>query len=402
MLPYHRPKVLFSVFLVLILLMVSSYLAVPFLFNYFASCDQHTWSCSLRQHFLPVSSIYGEDVEPILLWTRWFGDSRSWLEGKTLRGSNENHKCVVTYYRAAGAMAKLVLFHRPDLNANDLPTKRDGQMWVLYSSEALTTYTGKHAKKLEALYPYFNYSLNYRLDSNFPFIYYDTKIMEQLSKPPSSFSPDIEPVAWIGSNCDARNGRHFYIKELMKHIPVASYGSCLNNKPSVPRDQTVDYISRHPFYLAFENSNCDYYVTEKLQNCFEAGIVPIVAGPKNYTPFIPTPHSVIFIDDFRDPRDLAKHLYFLLERPEEYQKYMDFRFNPQLISEEFRKNWDGPNGWNRYVGLRRLCDTAWMLKTGNLTSDNPEEDWMMPRVVEADSSCEETIGKYAYVKELSD
>ena len=139
------------------------------------------------------------------------------------------------------------------------------------------------------------------------------------------------------------------------------------------------------------------------QSSFAAGVVPIVTGPKNYPPFIPTPHSVIFLDDFRDPRDLAKHLRFLLERPEEYKKYIDFRFNPQLISEEFRKNWDGPNGWNHNVGLRRLCDSAWMFRTGKkLTSDNPEEDWMKPRVIEADSSCNETFDKYAYVKELSD
>ncbi|CAG8645020.1 9574_t:CDS:2 [Paraglomus brasilianum] len=399
MLRSQRQKLLFLVFLALVLLTVLSYLAVPFLSDYFASCDQHTWSCSLRQHFVPVSSIYGEDVEPILLWTPWFGDSRSWLEGKNLHGLNENHTCVVTQYRAA--KANMVLFHRPDLDANDLPTKQDGQMWVLYSGEPLHRYSGKNAKKLEALYPYFNYSLNYRLDSNFPIIYYDTKIMEQLSKPPPSFSPDVEPVAWIGSNCDAWNKRHFYIKELMKHIPVASYGSCLNNKPLAPRDQNVEYMSRHPFYLALENSNCDYYVTEKLQGSFAAGVVPIVTGPKNYSAFIPTPHSVIFLDDFRDPKDLAKHLRFLLERPEEYQKYIDFRFNPQLISEEFRKNWDGPNGWNRIIGLRRLCDTAWMYRTGKkLTSDNPEEDWMKPRVIEADSSCIDD--KYAYVKELSD
>ncbi|CAG8512487.1 10493_t:CDS:10 [Paraglomus occultum] len=322
--------------------LVFCYLAVPFCLTISHPVISTQGLAAIRQHFVPVSSIYGEDVNFVME--------------------------ALSQHDA-----------RSDLDTNDLLSRQDGQMWVLYTAEALSPY--KMARMRKSWRPCIRTLITGKKDTEscahdvsipsqlkFSIVYYDTKIMEQLSKPSPSFSPDIEPDEFA---------------VVLYHFRRANHRVFVS--PS--------------FYLALENSNCDYYVTEKLQGSFAAGVVPIVMGPKNYTPFIPKPHSVIFLDDFRDPRDLAKHLRFLLEQPEEYQKYIDFRFNPQLISEEFRKDWDDLNGWNHDVELRRLCALAWMLRAGkNLTSDNPEEDWMKPRIIEADSSCDEIFDKYAYVK----
>ncbi|CAJ0768395.1 845_t:CDS:2, partial [Entrophospora sp. SA101] len=336
------------------------------------------------------------DVEPIVLWTPWFNDSRSWWEGYELQTLDGVNKCVITHYKKAKDEAHIAVFHKSDLDMNDLPPRRSNQLWVLYTAESLV-----ELNESERLYALFNYSMNYRLDSNFPFVYYDTNIMEQLKKSPPSFLPNGEPVAWIASNCHAINLRHLYVKELMNYIEVANYGSCLNNKSPFPSYQTIEYIARHPFYLAIENSNCDDYVTEKLQNAFAAGVVPIVAGPRNYDPFLPTSHSAILLDDFPHPRDLALYLRSLIQNPKEYQKYVDFRYDPTLISEEFRRNWDGPNGWNRNIGLRRMCDVAWKLRMGeDVTLDDPEKEWIKPRILQKDTSCDGTVGKYAYVENI--
>ena len=37
-------------------------------------------------------------------------------------------------------------------------------------------------------------------------------------------------------------------------------------------------LKSHKFYLAFENSVCKDYVTEKFFNALETGIVPVVMG----------------------------------------------------------------------------------------------------------------------------
>ena len=61
------------------------------------------------------------------------------------------------------------------------------------------------------------------------------------------------------------------------------------------------------FYLSFENSLCDQYVTEKLWSWLKKDIVPVVMGQADYAAMTP-PHSVVNAMDFPEPRDLAAHL----------------------------------------------------------------------------------------------
>lgn len=73
-------------------------------------------------------------------------------------------------------------------------------------------------------------------------------------------------VAWFVSNCFANNNRFDVATELGKYITVDIFGDC--GTKSCPRFKEVDcfqMLSRdYKFYLAFENSNCVDYVTEKL------------------------------------------------------------------------------------------------------------------------------------------
>jgi hypothetical protein len=86
-------------------------------------------------------------------------------------------------------------------------------------------------------------------------------------------------VVLFTSNCKAAGAtqRYKYIEELMKHIEVHSYGSCLKNRdePSMPNDPTwppiaqrrarkIKVLSNYKFYLAFENAPIDDYVSEKV------------------------------------------------------------------------------------------------------------------------------------------
>ena len=73
-------------------------------------------------------------------------------------------------------------------------------------------------------------------------------------------------AAWFVSNCHAQNGRGNYVKELQKYIDVDIYGTCGTLKCSRSSSQTCyDKLNNdYKFYLAFENSNCVDYITEKL------------------------------------------------------------------------------------------------------------------------------------------
>ena len=95
-------------------------------------------------------------------------------------------------------------------------------------------------------------------------------------------------------NCD-KNNRMAYVKALMEHTKVDSYGLVLHNKDEVSigsesytmsgrkhgnweRPVVIKILSAYKFYLAFENSNCDDYLTEKFFR-------PLLAGNNPKRPF---------------------------------------------------------------------------------------------------------------------
>lgn len=78
-------------------------------------------------------------------------------------------------------------------------------------------------------------------------------------------------------------------------------------------------LSDYLFYLAFENSLCADYITEKLWRVLGKA-VPVVLGGANYTKYLP-PHSLIDIRDFRSARELAVYLTELAYNQTLYLEY---------------------------------------------------------------------------------
>jgi len=91
------------------------------------------------------------------------------------------------------------------------------------------------------------------------------------------------------------SGRNEYIRRLQNYISVDVYGGCGNL--TCERDKQRDcreMMGRDfKFYIAFENSMCFDYVTEKMFYNVKFDIVPIVMDLHgNYDRFVP-PKSFI-------------------------------------------------------------------------------------------------------------
>ncbi len=84
-------------------------------------------------------------------------------------------------------------------------------------------------------------------------------------------------------------------------------------------------VKQYKFALAWENANCNGYVTEKLARVFEAGVLPIVDGPEDYSPFIPSNRSVIRVDSFSSPKALADYLKLLEQDDDLYLQHFDYK-----------------------------------------------------------------------------
>lgn len=271
---------------------------------------------------------------PIIYWTKWF-DTDQW-EGYTIDTCNLPYTCKITHDRTKVKDSSVIIFHASDIKDNnnaekDMPPFLKTRAWVYHNAEA--------PKNTPNIIDKMQYSMTYRLDSDFPWGYLEEKsLLSAMETPLLSERKKKKKalVAWIVSNCKATNYRHHYVKELAKWIDVDIYGHCMNNQVYPANTSTIDLISNYYFYLSIENSNCKDYVTEKLSNAYLAGVVPIVDGPTDYRPFIPTTHSVIRMDDFDTPKELAAYLQKLLDNPALYEEYLSFR-RPGGLSDEFKK-----------------------------------------------------------------
>jgi len=77
----------------------------------------------------------------------------------------------------------------------------------------------------------------------------------------------------------------------------------------------------YKFVLAFENSLCTDYVTDKLYTALQNGVVPVVYGEADYKAYAPA-NSFINARDFTGPKELANYLWLLHTNDHLYENYL--------------------------------------------------------------------------------
>ena len=80
----------------------------------------------------------------------------------------------------------------------------------------------------------------------------------------------------------------------------------------------------YKFYLSFENSLCDDYVTEKYFNIFKHDVIPISYSGGNFTAISP-PHSSISVLDYLNHKKLVRHLERLNNEDNLFAEYFWWR-----------------------------------------------------------------------------
>ncbi len=206
--------------------------------------------------------------------------------------------------------------------------------YKLFSDWSAIQYTKEYLRAFKAL-------TNHKLTEN-----YLRKELETKSKTNS--------IVWFVSNCETYSRREEYVKELVKHIDVDVYGSCSKHyKENAKIDPChtnesiaclVKVYSKYKFYLAFENSLCNEYITEKYWKLyspayiFNANIVPIVRGAHaNDYSAKSMKHSFINADDFESPEKLANYLAYLNDNQTAYLEY--FKWKIELFDTMNKRNY---------------------------------------------------------------
>ena len=187
----------------------------------------------------------------------------------------------------------------------------------------------------------FNWTMTYKQTSDFPNPYgmfYQTKphpppgpqldaLIAEFGRKNAHLARSGERAearaAWFVSHCATQSRREVYVKQMQKLMPVDVYGKCGKFECS-RTNETACYLEmerKYKFYLSFENSICDDYVTEKLFNIFRYDVVPLYYGGANLTALGMPPKAAINVMSFRSTKALVQHLKDLSENDAKYAEH---------------------------------------------------------------------------------
>jgi hypothetical protein len=202
---------------------------------------------------------------------------------------------------------------------------------------------------------------------------------------PRVLNLNIVYIAWFVSNCDTHSGREEYVLKLRSQpgIHVDIYGDCSSifNFHIIPlqcRKGTPNCmektLSNYRFYLSFENSKCDTYITEKYwMQGLNKQAVPIVMGAKKeHYQNIAIPNSYIHVDNYPTVEQLAQELHRLNKNYSEYNKYLQWT---QLydVGEDY-----GPMA--RYDMHSTLCFLGHYQRLYTMNQNNKQIKYLLKRI----------------------
>lgn len=232
----------------------------------------------------------------ILAWNAFFGD---WTYAKPFSHGCPVTNCEMTGDRKSLSTADMVLIHMRD-SINPPPATRPSfQRWifVLYESPI-------HSGDFTQYNGFFNATSTYRLDSEYSYFYEGSSYMHWT--PNATFNEKHDFYAAkkrfataVIRNCGASSRRIDYIGEMQKYVEVDVFGHCGKPCPTKYSDSSKGNCkeilgTEYKFYLAFENSICEDYITEKFFYILRHPIIPVVYGGGNYEHYV----GVIFKKKF--------------------------------------------------------------------------------------------------------
>lgn len=283
----------------------------------------------------------------ILFWTSFFGRPQH-LDGL---GQCPELNCMLTNDRSYLNQSSALIFHMRDFDWNNFPRYR--YQWQRYVFE-LAESPHHTFLDLRSMAGRFNWTMTYRLDSDIPIPYgsltlsNDDTLITTINKT-EILGENKKLVVWMVTNCATPSKRERYVEVFKKYIPIDIYGECPMAKYKCPKEKFNECNEmigeKYKFHLAFENSVCKDYITEKFYSRIRLNSIPIVLSRKMVENILP-PHSFIAAEDFTHPKYLASYLIQLSKNDTEYLRYFSWK---TLYTSNYRQ-YPG-----HYSGLCLMC-----------------------------------------------
>lgn len=222
---------------------------------------------------------------------------------------------------------------------------------------------------------YLNWTMSYRLDSDIPYLYgmvlpkshnkdeflnktertgdfgnitvYGQYVRQVLKQQPEGIrGKDYDKIyrekhrtkqaVWLVSHCVTASKREQFVSGMQKMVNIDIFGGCTGTRSACPRsERSCDdrIVKKYKFYLAFENSLCTDYVTEKAFKWYNKDIILVVRGARKYSHYLPK-GTYIDADDFETPQALGAYLERLANNKEEYSNMLKRKDKFTIVNPE--------------------------------------------------------------------
>ena len=187
---------------------------------------------------------------------------------------------------------------------------------------------------------FFNMTMSYQQDSDVVIKYHTVlprlgdEAEEHLNLPSNV---PRKMVVWIVSHCETPIKREQLVKQLQEYnVSIDIYGECgrslldtCSHKDAKNKTGKDPFCLHHivencKFYIAFENSLCKDYLTEKAAQFMNIASVPLIMSYGEVKNLLP-PNSYINVFDFTSIKELANYILHLDKNFDEYFKYFSWR-----------------------------------------------------------------------------
>lgn len=234
-----------------------------------------------------------------------------------------------THDRRQLGLADVVIVHLPNCKPGFRTRRYPLQSWVGWSLESTINYPLMADR---GFMRQFDLRMTYERDADVwtPYLPLPDE-WERIRAAPIAARREGAPVVAFISNGDDRMGRAQLLAELLRFVPIDSYGRLFNNR-QLPADDGGGLSKRrtvagYPFCIAFENSSAPDYVTEKIYDALSAGSIPVYRGAPNIAEFVPA-GSYIDAAAYGSARELGTYLNYLAQHPEAAARYHEWRLQP--------------------------------------------------------------------------
>ncbi|KZS21877.1 putative Alpha--fucosyltransferase C [Daphnia magna] len=282
----------------------------------------------------------GKRTKNILMWKKIWGYKLEVGRSPFIDANCPISNCFLTYntsFLPPQDFDAIMIHPSTQRIPHNFKNRRPDQIFLMFNNEP----PAHLPRYMEMFDNYFNWTMTYRTGSTFHLKYGEiipldsapTTMDQAMAMRQEMMRSGINPAkgktklaVWFVTNCNAESNREAYVSIMQKYTTIdifSSAGKC-GGRDECPRikNRSVCYNlieKSYKFYLSFENSICEEYVTEKFFEMMNRNIVPVVLGGADYAAIAP-PHSYINALDYT-PRQLAEYLKELDRNDTLYAEY---------------------------------------------------------------------------------